>query len=48
MSRLLKYIPVVLTLVTKYLRSPQGKAAIQKVRSARHRPKSAGKARPGF
>lgn len=42
MARLLKYIPVIVTVVTKYLRSPQGKAAIQKVRSSRRRPKTAG------
>ncbi|WP_166784545.1 MULTISPECIES: hypothetical protein [unclassified Cryobacterium] len=48
MARLLKYIPVILTLVTKYLRSPQGKAAMQKVRSSRRRPKNAGRTRPGY
>ncbi|WP_166785754.1 MULTISPECIES: hypothetical protein [Cryobacterium] len=46
MARLLKYIPVVVTLVTKYLRSRQGKAAIQKVRSSRRRPRPAGATRP--
>ena len=46
MARLLKYIPVVLTLVVKYLRSPQGKAAIQKARSSRGRPTTAGTTRP--
>ena len=48
MARLLKYIPVILTVVTKYLRSPQGKAAMQKVRSSRRRPKNVGSTRPGY
>ena len=46
MARLLKYLPVLLTLVAKYLRSPRGKALIQKVKSSRHRPKNAGNTRP--
>lgn len=48
MARLLKFIPVILTLLTKYLRSPRGKALIQKVRSSRRRPKTAGNARAGY
>ncbi|WP_166785335.1 hypothetical protein [Cryobacterium sp. TMT2-17-1] len=48
MARLLKYIPVILTVVTKYLRSPQGKAAMQKVRSSRRRSKNVGSTRPGY
>ncbi|HSP75662.1 MAG TPA: hypothetical protein VLO31_05550 [Cryobacterium sp.] len=46
MARLLKYVPVVLALVTKYLRSPKGQALIQKVRSSRLRPRNAGNTRP--
>ncbi|HSP53641.1 MAG TPA: hypothetical protein VLO00_12170 [Cryobacterium sp.] len=46
MARLLKYIPVLLTLVAKYLRSPRGQALIQKVKSMRRRPKAAGSTRP--
>lgn len=45
MARLLKYIPIVVTVVTKYLRSPRGKAAIQKVQASRRRPKTAGATR---
>ncbi|WP_166788628.1 MULTISPECIES: hypothetical protein [Cryobacterium] len=48
MARLLKFLPVVVTLVTKYLRSPQGKAALQKLRSARRQPKNARTARRGY
>ena len=48
MVRPFKYTPVVLTLVTKYLRSPQGKAAIQKVRSSRHQTKNVGNTRQHF
>ena len=48
MARLLKFLPVILTLVTKYLRSPQGKAAIQKIRSSRRRPKNARTTRPTY
>lgn len=46
MARLLKYIPVLLTLVAKYLRSPRGKALIQRVKSTRHRSGNAGRTRP--
>ena len=46
MARLLKYIPIVLTLVTKYLRSPRGQALIQRVRSSRLRPRNAGNSSP--
>ena len=48
MSRLFKYIPVVVTLVTKYLRSPQGKAVFQKVRSSRHRTHNTARTRQRF
>ena len=46
MHRLLKFIPVILTFIVKYLRSPQGKSAIEKVRSARRRRRTVGTTRP--
>lgn len=35
MARLLKFLPVVVTMVTKFLRSPRGKALVHKMRSSR-------------
>ncbi|WP_166785685.1 MULTISPECIES: hypothetical protein [Cryobacterium] len=48
MARLLKFLPVIVTLVTKYLRSPQGKAALHKMRSARQKTKNARTTRRRF
>ena len=45
MIRIFKYLPVIIPLVTKYVRSPQGKAAIQKASDLRRRPKTAVKPR---
>lgn len=33
MFRLLKYLPVIIPVVTKFVKSPQGKAAIAKARA---------------
>lgn len=48
MTRLLKFIPVALTLVTRFLRSPQGQALVQRIRASLRRPKTAGTTRRRF